>query len=169
MLAREGFIWIHSTEGYYHSRRKGSHILHQEGFPTPDDRAILAPVHFRPHAEDASPERPLILTTGRVVCHYNAWSMTFRSPSLLEIEPKLYVELHPCDVSERGIGDSEAVVVHTARGDARATVRINERVAPGVVFLPFHFSGRNVLTLDVRDPLAEIPELKVAACEVRKN
>jgi len=37
-----------------------------------------------------------------------------------------------------------------------------------VVFLPFHFSGCNDLTLDVRDPLAKIPELKVAACQVRR-
>jgi len=168
MLAREGFIWIHSIEGYYPSRKKGSPILHGEGFPTPDGRAILVPVHFRPPAEETSPEHPLILTTGRVGPHYNAGSMTMRSPSLLEIEPKLYVELHPADASARGIEDGETVVVQTARGEARAAARISLRVAPGVVFLPFHFSGCNALTLDVRDPLAKIPELKVAACQVRR-
>jgi formate dehydrogenase major subunit len=168
MLRREGFIWIHSTEGYYPTRRKGSPILHQAGFPTPDGKALLAPVHYRPPAEETSPERPLFLTTGRLGAHYNAGSMTLRSPSLLDIEPQLFVELNPSDALARGIGDGDGVVVHTARGDAHALARITERVASGVVFLPFHFPGVNALTLDVRDPQAKIPELKVAACDVRR-
>ncbi len=168
LMAREGFIWIHSVEGYYPSRGKGSPILHQERFPTPDGRAILMPMHYRPPVEAISPEHPLLLTTGRVGVHYNAGSMTLRSPSLHDIEPEIFVELNPDDAMERGIEDDEGVLIQTARGNVRAKARITKRIKKGVVFLPFHFPGVNALTLDARDPQAKIPELKAAACDVRR-
>ncbi len=168
LLAHEGFIWIHSQEGYYPSRGKGSPILHREGFLTPDGRALLIPVHHRHPAEETSPEHPLVLTTGRLGVHYNAGSMTRRSPSLVMIEPELFVEIHPSDATSRGIAEADEVKVLTTRGEARGRARLTDTVTKGVVFMPFHFPGVNILTLDVRDPLAKIPELKVAACDVRR-
>ncbi len=168
LLAREGFIWILSQEGYYPSRGKGSPILHKEDFLTPDGRALLIPVHFRPPVEETCPERPLLLTTGRVGMHYNAGSMTLRSSYLRDLEPELFVEMNPGDAAIRGLREKDRAIVHTARGETSARVRLTERVASGVVFLPFHFSGVNILTIDERDYLAKIPELKAAACDVRR-
>jgi predicted molibdopterin-dependent oxidoreductase YjgC len=38
------------------------------------------------------------------------------------------------------------------------------------VFIPFHFAeaAANVLTNDAFDPIAKIPEFKVAACQIEK-
>ncbi|TRZ68220.1 MAG: hypothetical protein D4Q77_01685, partial [Methanothrix sp.] len=46
---------------------------------------------------------------------------------------------------------------------------LTERVGPGVVFLPFHFSDTNRITTDVLDPVAKIPEFKVAACRIGRG
>jgi formate dehydrogenase major subunit len=43
-------------------------------------------------------------------------------------------------------------------------------VSPGMVFVPFHFAeaAANVLTNPALDPVAKIPEYKVAAVRVEK-
>jgi len=43
-------------------------------------------------------------------------------------------------------------------------------VPPGVVFIPFHFAeaAANMLTNAALDPIAKIPEYKVAAVRVEK-
>ena len=44
---------------------------------------------------------------------------------------------------------------------------VTERVNRGLVFMPFHFAdGANMLTNTVLDATCDIPELKVAACEI---
>jgi predicted molibdopterin-dependent oxidoreductase YjgC len=48
--------------------------------------------------------------------------------------------------------------------------RVSETLPPGVVFMTFHFreAAVNLLTTDVLDPVAKIPELKVCAVRVEK-
>jgi formate dehydrogenase major subunit len=48
---------------------------------------------------------------------------------------------------------------------------VTASVAPGVVFIPFHFaeSAANVLTNAELDPEAKIPEFKVWTVNVRKE
>jgi predicted molibdopterin-dependent oxidoreductase YjgC len=47
-------------------------------------------------------------------------------------------------------------------------VTVSEKTNPGVVFIPFHFSeaAANLLTIDVLDPLAKIPEYKACAVQI---
>jgi len=47
---------------------------------------------------------------------------------------------------------------------------ITDRVAEGVVFIPFHFAdgAANRLTNDALDPTAKIPEYKVCAARVQR-
>jgi formate dehydrogenase major subunit len=138
-------------------------ILHTEAFSTPDGRARIVPVHYTPPAEETSTGFPLVLTTGRVAVHYNAGSMTRRSPSLLERAPELFVEINPEDAAQLGIAEGEAVAITTARGDTTAKARVTDKVQAGAAFMPFHFSGTNQLTIDALDAEAKIPEFKVAA------
>jgi formate dehydrogenase major subunit len=35
--------------------------------------------------------------------------------------------------------------------------------------MPFHFPGTNILTSEVRDPEAMIPEFKVSACKIARR
>ncbi len=149
----------------------GTDILHREKFSTVDGKAKMASVENRPPAEETSPEYPILLTTGRIVTHYNSGSMTRRSPSLLERDPELYVEINPVDAAALQVGHGDMVKVKTLRGQTEAVARITEKVKPGVVFMPFHWQGTNLITSDALDPVSKIPEYKMAACriEAKKN
>ena len=145
----------------------GTPILHAEAFSTPDGRAHIVPVHYTPPAEEVSDDFPLVLTTGRVVVHHNAGSMTRRSLSLMERTPELFIEINPSDAAQLGIAEGEAVAITTARGDTTAKARVTDKVRTGAAFMPFHFSGTNQLTIDALDAEAKIPEFKVAAVRLR--
>jgi formate dehydrogenase alpha subunit len=144
----------------------GTDILHKERFSTPDGRARVATVMNKAPAEVTSPEYPILLTTGRIVIHYNGGSMTKRSPSLLERDPELYIEINTEDAASIGIRHRDIVLVKTRRGETEARARVTEKVQPGVAFMPFHWQGTNIITSDALDPVAKIPEYKVAACRI---
>jgi len=150
------------------SDHPGTPILHRDTFRTADGLGKLIPVKHQPPAEPPDQEYPLLLTTGRVVMHYNGGSMTRRSASLIKRAPGLFVEMNPSDAQKLGITADEKVKVVTRRGDTIAKVSITKNLSPGVVFMPFHFPGTNILTVDALDKRAKIPEYKVAACRIAK-
>jgi len=145
----------------------GTPILHTQSFNRPGGKGKMAPVEYIPPAEATSDEYPLVLTSGRVVLHYNAGAMTRRTRALQEREPELFVQVNPQTAEVYGVGEQAEAFVTTRRGEARAKVRITRRIPPGVLFMPFHFPEMNFLTNDALDPTAKIPEYKVAACRIR--
>ena len=147
-------------------KHPGTEILHKEKFSTLDGRAKIAAVENKPPAEETSLEYPILLTTGRIVVHYNSGSMTRRSPSLQERDSELYIEINPEDAAKLNVRHGGMVVVKTRRGEAVAKARVTEKVKPGVVFMPFHWQGTNIITSDALDPVSKIPEYKVAACRI---
>jgi len=151
------------------AKHPGTPILHAQGFKLEEGRGYLVPVKYQPASEDVSPEYPLLLTTGRVAVHHNAGSMTRRSPSLMEREPELFVEINPADAVPLKVADGDEVIVESARGWTGARARLTERMKKGVVFMPFHFPGTNLLTTDARDPHSKIPQFNVAACRIRRR
>jgi predicted molibdopterin-dependent oxidoreductase YjgC len=92
--------------------------------------------------------------------------MTSRSFPLLRRESDLYVEMSRHDASGLGVSQGDPVIVATRRGEVEARAELTEKVKPGVVFMPFHFNGANVVTSDALDPVSKIPEYKVAACRI---
>ncbi|MFB3765121.1 MAG: formate dehydrogenase subunit alpha [Methanotrichaceae archaeon] len=144
----------------------GTDILHKERFSTPDGRARVATVENKTPGEVTSQEYPIILTTGRIAIHYCGGSMTKRSPSLLERDCELYVEINQEDAARLNIRNGDMVTVKTKRGGTDARARVSDKVNPGVAFMPFHWQGTNIITSDALDPVAKIPEYKVAACRI---
>lgn len=144
----------------------GTPILHTEKFSKPDGLGVFTPVEFRLPAEETSSEYPLVLTTGRVVMHYNSGAMTRRSRALNSREPELFVQLHPATARKFALRDGEKAIIRTRRGEAKAKVRTTLRISEGLAFMPFHFPDTNILTIDALDPRAKIPEYKVAACQI---
>ncbi len=138
-------------------RHPGTDILHRERFSTPSGKANIASVENRPADEQTSPEYPLLLSTGRIAVHYNSGSMTRRCPSLLERDFELYVEINPTDAALLKVGHGDLVKVKTLRGETQARARVTEKVKPGMVFMPFHWQGTNIITSDALDPVAKIP------------
>ena len=144
----------------------GTDILHKERFSTPDGRAKMASVLNKPAGERTSVDYPILLSTGRIVVHYNSGSMTHRCTSLRERDSELYVEINPADAAPLKISHGDMVKVKTVRGEAEARARISEKVKPGMVFMPFHWQGTNIITSDAVDPVSKIPEYKMAACRI---
>jgi len=163
-LEQEGFLqWPVPTADH-----PGTPFLHKGRF----SRGLghFSPVEFKEPAEAPDDEYPLILTTGRIMFHYHTGSMTRRSPKLDQEVPEGYVEISPEDADRLGLGKSERVRVVSRRGEIETKAWITRRVPPGTVFIPFHFSeaAANMLTNPALDPVAKIPEYKVAAVRVEK-
>jgi predicted molibdopterin-dependent oxidoreductase YjgC len=96
--------------------------------------------------------------------------MTRRAKALDAIEPEAFVEIHPDDAKRLGAGDGDRVRVASRRGEVRVKARVADRVAPGDVFMAFHFreAAANLLTNDALDPIGKIPEFKYCAVKVEK-
>ncbi len=143
----------------------GTPMLHGDAFPR--GRGRLASVEYVPSPGLGG---ALTLVTGRVLEHYNAGTMTRRTANA-DIVGADQLEIHPEDARARGLADGDGVTVTSATGVAHAVARVTERVAPGVVFLSFHFpaTGTNEVVGEVRDRLTDCPEYKVTAVEVTKD
>ncbi len=146
----------------------GTQYLHKEKFTR--GLGKFHPVDFIPPAELPDDNYPFILSTGRMLYHYHTATMTRRSSSLVKYVNEAYAEMNPEDMKKMGINDGEKVKVSTRRGSIEIKAIESDRVFPGLVFIPFHFSeaAANILTNDALDPVAKIPELKVCACKVEK-
>jgi predicted molibdopterin-dependent oxidoreductase YjgC len=146
----------------------GTAYLHKDKF----SRGLghFSPVQFKEPAEAPDQDYPLLLTTGRAMFHYHTGSMTRRSEKLDREVPEGYVEISPEDAVQLGIKKSGRVRVVSRRGEIETKAWITRRVPPGTVFIPFHFAeaAANVLTNPAVDPVAKIPEYKVAAVRIEK-
>jgi len=127
-------------------------------------------VEWLPPAEQPDEHYPYVLTTGRVLFHFHGGTMTRRSAGLNAIYPEGKVEIHPDDAAKLGMADGDMVKVTSRRGEVVAKAEVVDRVDPGVVFMTFHFaeSAANLLTVAALDPVAKIPEYKVAAVRLEK-
>jgi len=146
----------------------GTPYLHKDKFTR--GRGFFTPVDYIPPAELPDEEYPFLLTTGRILYHFHTGSMSRRSKPLSGIVPEGFLEMNPVDGESLGIKDNDGLRVISGRGEGKTRVRITERVDKGVVFMTFHFaeSAANLLTNDALDPVAKIPEYKVAAVKVVK-
>jgi ferredoxin-nitrate reductase len=144
-------------------------------FPTPDGRAhFLARPHQAPR-ELTDHEFPFILTTGRLYSHWHTLTRTAKSEKLLRREPAAFIEVHPDDAGSLGVADGELIQVSSRRGTIQMPVRLTDTVAPGTVFLPFHWgdlygpgNAVNYLTISATDTLSRQPELKFCAVALEK-
>ncbi|MDX2054507.1 MAG: formate dehydrogenase subunit alpha [Polyangiaceae bacterium] len=145
----------------------GTPILHRDTFP--QGRAKLMRVEYVPSPSLSGSASKLLLVTGRALEHYNSGSMTRRSKNR-ELLPEDRVQLHAEDAARYGIQEGDRVQVKSAFGEALGTADISDEVAPGTLFMTFHFpeSGANNVTSDVVDRLADCPEYKLTPVEIRR-
>ncbi len=146
----------------------GTKFLHQEKFSR--GRGKFHAVRFLPPAELPDEEYPFIFTTGRLLEHWHTGTMTRRCEVLDDLVPHGALELNPGDAEAIGVSAGETVAVWSRRGRIEVPARLTDRVAPGTVFLAFHFKEHpaNALTIAALDPIARIPEFKACAVNVGK-
>lgn len=144
----------------------GTPFLHKGSFSK--GKGNFAALEFEESAELPDEVYPLILTTGRIMFHFHTGTMTRRTEILNREVPTGYVEINPIDAEKLDVADGEPVLVQSRRGEINIKALITERVPEGVIFIPFHFAecAANVLTNPALDPVAKIPELKVAAVRI---
>jgi formate dehydrogenase major subunit len=163
-LGTQGLQWPVPTK-----ESKGTPVLFTERFGTKNGKANLFAVDWEPPGESASERYPLILITGRQLAHYNSGTQTRRTGNV-ELQPADLVEVSPEDAKRLGIADGDFVEVTSERGKIQTWACVTTRVAPGNVFLSFHFPEvkTNLLTSGNSDPGTRCPEYKVTAVDVRK-
>jgi len=147
----------------------GKGRLYMNFFQTPSGRAELAALPYLPPGERPDTECPYVLVTGRRLEHYNAGTMTRRTANLALL-PEERLEIHTADAERLGIGEGDEVIVSNRRGAVTLAAQPTERVAPGELFMAFHFPEAlaNVLTSQATDAATGCPEYKVTAVALER-
>jgi nitrate reductase NapA len=137
-----------------------------------DHRAWIWLRPYQPPAESPDRTYPFWLTTGAVLEHWGAGSMTQRIPILHRALPHSYVELNHDDARDLGIRNRETVRLVSRRGTLELEARIDYRSQPprGQVFVPSFDEARlvNRLTLDACCPLSGQPDGSKCAVRVER-
>jgi formate dehydrogenase alpha subunit len=144
----------------------GTPFLFADDFPS--GRGRFFPLEYVPVAEPPDDEYPFILTTGRLLEHWHGGTMT-RESELDALYPEARVEVHEVDAARLGLKTGDVVRVASRRGAVVVRVSVSPKTTPGVVFLPMHFAeaAANLLTIDVLDAQAKIPEFKACAVNLQ--
>ena len=147
----------------------GTPILHVGKFAR--GLGYFYPAKYVPSAELPDAEYPYILMTGRILYHYTTRAMTGRTPELMEISGKSFIEMNIKDADALGIKDGDKVKVASRRGEIQTTAVVGTKVSPGETWMPFHFPDGNAnwLTNAALDKFAKAPEYKVCAIKVEKS
>jgi len=141
-------------------------------FPTADGRARLLPTAWEPFPEPPDAAFPFVLNTGRTVEHWHTRTKTGRVPILERLSPAAWLEMNPRDARQLRLRPQDRVDVVSRRGRVRGVeLRITETVAPGQVFVPFHYaeSNANQVTQSAFDPISREPNYKQSAVRIERS
>ena len=151
----------------------GGERLYSDGvFPTADGRAKLHLVPCEPFLEQPNKEYDFILNTGRTVEHWHTRTKTAQVDMLNKMVPNAWLEMNPIDARRLKLSSHDRVTLVSRRSKvANLELRITAIVAPGQVFMPFHFSesNSNLVTLGAFDPISREPNFKQCAVRVEKS
>ena len=140
-------------------------------FQTPDGRAKLWVVENEAPPEIPNKDYPFWLNTGRTVEHWHTRTKTGQIPLLNNLSPEAWVEMNTRDALKLKLKHGDYVRVASQRGAIeRIVLRVTETVAPGQIFIPFHYAEANAnnLTISICDPYSREPNYKQAAVLVEQ-
>lgn len=146
----------------------GTTRLYGDDFPcpTPDGRARLLPLEWRPLAESCNDAFPLTLNTGRTVEQWHTRTKTKTIPLLNDLAPESWCEINPADALRLNVTSGDRIAIASVRGKVDGLlVKVTETVRPGNVFVPFHYGEYliNAVTIGDFDPLSFEPNFKQCA------
>jgi formate dehydrogenase major subunit len=140
---------------------------------------------------------PIILTTGRFVEFEGGGGQERNSLWLVELNPEMYVEMHPKVAHDHGLRHGDWCWIETPEdmdqqpSRIKVKVKVTKRVGPDTVFLPFHFGGvfegkslahkfpegnlpytigesANTVTTYGYDRVTQMQETKTSLCRIKK-
>ena len=161
-LGRRGLQWPVRPDG------SDSPTLYDTVFDRPGGRGHFAALPYKAPGDAADEDFPLVLVTGRILQHYNAGTMTRRTPNARLVDRDV-LEVHPVDAARLWIADGDRVSVRSRVGRTEIEAQVTERIEPGHVFTTFHFpeTRTNLLVGQSADVNTSCPEYKVIAVDVR--
>ncbi|WP_029351665.1 formate dehydrogenase subunit alpha [Bosea sp. 117] len=147
---------------------EGVPIMHINGFARGKGKFVIT--EYVPTDERTGARFPLLLTTGRILSHYNVGAQTRRTANVAW-HPEDLLEIHPHDAEQRGVRDGDWVRIDSRAGSTTLRAEITDRVAPGVVYTTFHHptTQANVVTTDFSDWATNCPEFKVTAVQISRS
>ena len=144
--------------------------LYTDGqFQTEDGKARLFCIEWKPFPEQPNREFPFVLNTGRTVEHWHTRTKTGQVPILERMSPNAWLEMNTRDAQALKLKPHDRVSVISRRGTVNGIeLRVTEIVAPGQVFIPFHFveTNANQVTQSAFDPISREPNYKQCAVRV---
>jgi anaerobic selenocysteine-containing dehydrogenase len=147
--------------------------LYSDGkFPTEDGKARLLPIEWEPFPEQPTEDYPFVLNTGRTVEHWHTRTKTSQVPILERLAPNAWLEMNPRDAEALNLRPHMRVDIVSKRGRTKGVeLRVTEMIAPGQVFMPFHFAETNVneVTQSAFDPISREPNYKQCAVRIEKT
>jgi anaerobic selenocysteine-containing dehydrogenase len=132
----EGFVRLNPTRDWQ--------PFANGGFHTPNGKALLWSSRLAAQGLDPLPNcddmrratgSQLQLITGKTLFFLN--SSYSHMDRHRKREGQLFIELHADDAAIRELNDGDLVEVFNHRGSVAATLRVSERVRPGVAWMPF--------------------------------
>jgi len=129
---------------------------------------LFQPSEHIPPGEMPDDEYPFLLSTGRILQHYNV--TTPYSMGIMSVWDKEMAEVNPVDAARLGVATGDQVKITSRRGQVVSAVKVTDRVLPGVIWMSFHYAATptNELTSHHLDPITGTGEYKVAAIKVEK-
>ena len=119
-------------------------LLFTEKFPFPDGKAKFYPLEWIEPCEQVSDEFDLHLNNGRLLEHFEAGNMTFRSKGIMEETPNTWVEISPELAADRGIKTGRWVRLRSKYGQVKVQVLVTDRVEGKQIYLPLNSSEQPV-------------------------
>lgn len=136
-------------------------------FFTPDRRARLVPVAWRPPVHAPATARPFRLNSGRLRDQWHTMTRTGAVERLMTHRPEPLLSLHPGDAAALGLASGDLVAVESDWGRALLKADPSDDVTPGDVFVPMHWTDRfaslagiGAIVNPATDPISGQPELK---------
>jgi formate dehydrogenase major subunit len=194
VMQADGLGWIYAPQGlvdgplptHYepHESPFSNPLYAQQSNPRRQQNPGLAEDPYNPVADEPGADLyPYVLTTYRLTEHHTAGGMSRFTPYLAELQPQMFVEVHPELAYERGLKHGGWATIVTSRSAIEARVLVTERVMPvringerrHQVGLPYHWGQRglttggaaNDLTHMALDPNVHIQEVKALTCDIR--
>jgi assimilatory nitrate reductase catalytic subunit len=136
-------------------------------FFTDDRRARFVGTPYQPALSQPCKKRPYVLNTGRVRDHWHTLTRTGKSPRLSAHIAEPFLEICSEDAEALALHPAGLAEVTNEYGRAVLRVLVTERVQPGTVFAPMHWTDRfsssgrvDCLVAPNVDPVSGQPESK---------
>jgi formate dehydrogenase major subunit len=194
IMQADGLGWIYVPQGledgplptHYepHESPFDNQLYPQRANPRRQQHKDMAEDPYHPvDGEPGADRYPYVVTTYRLTEHHTAGGMTRFLPYLAELQPQMFVEVHPDLAKERGLEHGDWATISTARSAIEARVMVTDRMRPvkvqgklrHQVGLPYHWGQRGLTTGGAAndlahmalDPNVHIQEVKAFTCDIR--